>query len=173
MIAQELAGTTASESRPVSDPHPFSARMRRAGPDQQPGAARWLDRHTIRRCSRGASANGDIFERGPSKSISGSPATEGSRRRVSCESWLSPRTTRTMVSTDGSEHRRLRHRVDQDFAPRRLAELEPHLQEATERYLAGACESGDYDGINERGSSIAGDGDRGAARGNRLSGGTI
>lgn len=146
MIAQDL-GYDIFDSRFVSDPHPVYARMRREAPiiwsEQHDGwiVTRFDDVREVLR--RSATFSNAARVEQPDSPATGT-ASAGQHREL-----VVPRTTQTMVSTDGSEHRRLRHMLDQDFAPRRLAELEPHLQEATERYLAGACERGDYDVINE------------------------
>lgn len=58
---------------------------------------------------------------------------------------VAPPGTLTMLSSDPPDHTRLRKLLDRDFTPGKMALLIPHIEEVTERLVAGASSNETFD----------------------------
>jgi cytochrome P450 len=58
---------------------------------------------------------------------------------------VAPLGTLTMLTADPPDHSRLRKLLDRDFTPGKIALLAPHVQEITDRLLAGAADRDTFD----------------------------
>jgi cytochrome P450 len=129
------------DKRVVAWPHPYYARLRREAPIVR---SEQLQSWVLTRYD-------DVRAvlRNPEQWSSFRMGAEAMARADQPRESVAPMGTLTMLNSDPPDHTRLRKLLDRDFTPGRIMRLAPHVQEITDRLLAGAGGRGELDVAEE------------------------